>query len=379
MDFRKEDYKNQYEQELIYQEIKSNGHTLRGILWFTVAVGFVWFLTAIHFFDVNFRLVSIAFGLTVLLFVPTLLFFQRGDLSQTWVKYFLLAMICIVSGIIISILTVHAVLLHVIPLLYAIQYRKRRVIWYAYAMNLISLFFSCIMGFYYGLCDMNILFASQHVRDWYMNHLENGTLNLSLNENHLFVIIVFEVFPRAIILLIFAILLQYSILSNNEDAVRIANLTYLKEMDIRTGLYNKNKYEEMLANYCPKIENIAVLFWDLNDLKLINDRYGHATGDDTIERFANILNAYSSERCRTYRVGGDEFIMILDSPRTDEAETIMTNAKLKIQYLNESSDFSITGAVGLAYGSGKTLLDVVKKADERMYQNKKFIKERQHP
>lgn len=377
MDFKRDNYKIQYEQELIYQEINSNGHTLRGILWFTVAVGFVWFLTSINFFDVSFRLVSIAFGLTVLLFVPTLLFFRKGDLSQTWVKYFLLAMICIVSGIIISILTVHAVLLHVIPLLYAIQYRKKRVIWYTYAMTLVSLLLSCIIGFYYGLCDLNILFTSQHVKDWYMNHLANGTLNLTLNENHLFVILVFEVFPRAIILFIFAILLQYSVLSNNEDAVRIANLTYLKEMDIRTNLYNKNKYEEMLASYYPKLENVAVLFWDLNELKLINDRYGHAMGDDTIERFAAILRAYSSERCRTYRVGGDEFVMILDTPRAEEAETIMTNAKFKIQWLNETSEFPITSAVGLAYGSGKNIQDVVNTADERMYQNKKFIKERQ--
>lgn len=376
MEFKRDDYKVQYEQELIYQEINSNEHTLRGILWFVVAVGFVWFLTAINFFDVNFRMVSIAFGLTVLLFAPTLFFFRRGDLSQKWVKYFLLAMICIVSGIIISVMTVHAVLLHVIPLLYAIQYRKVRVIWYTYAMNFISLLLSCILGFYYGICDMNILFSTQHVREWYMRHLANGTLDLTLNENHLFVIVVFEVFPRAIILLIFTILIQYSVKSNNKDAQRIANLTYLKEMDSKTHLFNKNKYEEMLTEYYPKIENIAVLFWDLNELKQINDRLGHAKGDEAIEKFSSILHAYSSERCRIYRVGGDEFVMILDSPRLDEAETIMTNAKLKIQYLNETSDIPITSAVGLAYGSGKNIEEVVKKADERMYQNKKFIKER---
>lgn len=369
------EYKQQFEHELIIQEIASNKHTLKGIFWFTVAMGFVWCLTAIRFFDIDFGLASIAFGSTVILFIPTLIYFRKGDLSHKWIKYFLLTLICLVSASIISTLTVHAVLLHIIPLLYAIQYRKRRVIWYSYAMNTATLILSCIAGFYLGICDMNILFSTQHNYTWYMERLANNTLELTLNENHLFVIIVFQIFPHALILLVFTVLLQYSVMNNNADAVRIAKLTYLKETDIKTNLFNKNKYEEMVEQYYPKIDYVAVLFWDLNNLKLINDKYGHAQGDIAIEKICSILYSYTSDRCRTYRVGGDEFIMIIDNPLDDEAETIMTNAKMKISILNGESAIRITSAVGLAFGIGKNILDVVKRADEKMYQNKKFIKE----
>lgn len=370
------DYEKQFEQELIYQEIASNRYTIKGIFWFIVAMGFVWFLTAIRFFDIDFKLATIAFGATVFLFIPSLVYFRKGDLSQKWIKYVLLALICLASGFIISTLTVHAVFLHILPLLYAIQYRKRRVIWYSFAMNTATLFFSCIAGFYLGICDLNLLFSNQHNYSWYMEQLTNNTLALTLNENHLFVIIVFQIFPHSLILLVFTILLQYSVLSNNADAVRIAKLTYLKETDIKTNLFNKNKYEEMVEAYYPKVERISVLFWDLNNLKEINDKYGHAQGDIAIEKVSAILHGYSSDRCRTYRVGGDEFLMIIDNPMDDEAETIMTNAKMKLSMQNEESPIRITSAVGLAYGTGKNIAEVVKTADKKMYQNKKFIKER---
>lgn len=370
------DYKKQFEQELAYQEIASNKYTLKGIFWFLITMGLVWGLAAIRFFDIDFELTCIAFGATVVLFIPTLIYFRKCDLSRKWIKYFLLAMICLVSGCIISTLTVHAVFLHIIPLLYAIQYRKRRVIWYSYAMNTITLLLSCVIGFYHGICDLNLLFSNQHNYAWYMTQIANETLQLTLNENHLFVILVFQVFPHSLILLIFTVLLQYSVMSNNADAVRISKLTYLKETDIKTNLFNKNKYEEMAELYYPKIDNVAVLFWDLNNLKLINDKFGHAQGDIAIEKLCSILHTYSSDRCRTYRVGGDEFVMIIDNPKNEEAETIMTNAKMKISMLNEESPIRITSAVGLAFGAGKNISDIVRQADEKMYQNKKFIKER---
>lgn len=84
--------------------------------------------------------------------------------------------------------------------------------------------------------------------------------------------------PRSIILFVFSVLMQYSVVSSNEDVYRIAQLTYLKETDTKTRVFNKNKYVEMMEEYYFKLEQIAVLFWDLNNLKYMNDVYGHAVG-----------------------------------------------------------------------------------------------------
>lgn len=54
------------------------------------------------------------------------------------------------------------------------------------------------------------------------------------------------------------------------------------------------------------IERVAVIFWDLNNLKVTNDRFGHAEGDALIEKMSAILCGWMSRRCRVYRVGGDD-------------------------------------------------------------------------
>ena len=313
-----EDFREKYRQELLQQEIKSNRYILKGFLWFLAGVAFVWLLNSIGFFEVDKKLVSIAFVSTLVLYLLPLLLYYKGDLSEPWIKYLFLSLMCVICGLINSFLSFHAVLLYAIPQLFSIQYRRRNVIWFVYAVNTVTMLISSLLGFYYGICDLNILLQSTHTRSWYLNVISGQALNIPFNSNPVFVIIVFEVFPRSIILFLFAVIIQYAVISSNEDAFKIARLTYLKETDLKTGVFNKNKYEEMVRQYYPRIENIAVIFWDINNLKAINDKYGHAMGDKAIETLSVVLNGYSGNRCRVYRIGGDEFVVVLDNPLEKE-------------------------------------------------------------
>lgn len=369
------DIREQYEKELIYQEIKSNKHTLKGIAWFLAAAVLIWSLNIIGFFEVDQKLITIALASTIVLFIPAMIFYFKGDLSKPWVKYLFLSLICIVSSVIITFMSYHAVLLYVIPLLFAIQYRRQSTIWFVYAVNTITMTISSLASFYYGICDLNILLQSQHVRDWYLNIITDGALNIPFNEDPVFVIIVFEVFPRSIIMLVFSIMMRYTVVSSNEDAYRIAQLTYMKETDTKTRVFNKNKYEDMVKEYYPKIERITVLFWDLNNLKAINDECGHAVGDQAIEKFSSILLEYSSDKRNVYRIGGDEFLIIIDNPSDNEAEFIINEVKTKLNKGNQGDIKNISSAVGLASGKGKDIFEVVKRADANMYKDKRFSKE----
>lgn len=370
-----EDFKEQYRQELIYQEIKANKHTLKGFVWFLLGVAFIWLLTVTDFFEVDKKLITIAFVSTLVLFMPSLYIFLKIDLSKQWIKYFFLTLICVVSGVIISFLSFHAVLLYIIPLLFAIQYRRSSTVCFVYVTNTVTMLISSLVSFYYGLCDLNLLLESQHTRNWYLNRITEGALNIPFNENPVFIIIVFEVFPRSIILLVFSIMMQYTIVSSNEDALRIAKLTYLKETDTRTKVFNKNKYQEMVEGYYPQIDQIAAVFWDLNNLKDINDRYGHAMGDKAIEKLSAVLHGYTSDRCRVYRIGGDEFLMIIDNPASRETENVAKAVKADLEAGNADAKIKISSAVGFAMGCGKDILEVVQLADAHMYENKKHSKE----
>ena len=373
-----DDFKTQYEQELLQQEITANKNTLKGFIWFLLAVALVWVLTMIGFFEVDKTLTSIAFLANIILFLPPFFILLRGKLSMPWIKYFLLFLLCMVSAVIISALSYHAVLLYVFPLLYAVQYRRKAVIWYSYVVNLLTITLSSVLSFYYGICDLNILLQSQHVRDWYLNIITDDALHIPFNEDPLFVIVVFMIFPRAIILLVFTIMMQYNVTSNVKDAFRIAQLTYEKNTDENTNVYNKNKYQEMIDSYYPQVERVGVAFWDLNDLKKINDKFGHAMGDRAIRLLSSILLADASEACRVYRIGGDEFVTIVDNPAPELMTKMAMSIQQKVQEANLSEPFLFSVAVGYALGKGSDILTVVKAADSRMYSNKKAGKEKQN-
>lgn len=371
---RMEDFKTQYERELIYQETNANKRTIKGFAWFLLAVGLVWIFTMLGIFEVDKTMTSIAFFANVFLYLGPFYLMLRGDLSKPWVKYFLLTFLCLTSAVIISILSYHAVLLYVFPLMYTIHYRKRRLLWFSYFMNFLTVAVSSVLSFYYGICDLNILLQSQHVRSWYMALAAEGPLHIPFNEDPLFVILFYMIFPRAVIVLVFTIMMHYTISNNTNEVYRIAQLTYLKDMDTSTQVFNKNKYEDMVSNYYPNIERIAVLFWDLNDLKEINDKLGHAMGDRTLKKLASILSSVSNERCHAYRIGGDEFLLILDNPESGYPEMLLTDIRRKIKQANASEDVRILAAVGLAYGTGANILEVVKDADSKMYECKDTMK-----
>jgi len=373
-----ENFIAQYEQELVSQEIGANKRILNGFIWFLGAVALVWILTIIGFFNVDKNMVTYAFFISFILFLPAFyLIFRGSDLSKGWIKYFLLTLLCIVCGVIISILSFHATLLFVFPLMYAIQYREKRIIWFTYSINLLTITAGMLIGFYFGLCDLNLLLKSNYTRAYYMDAMADNILYLAFNEHPDRIILLFAIIPTAIILFILAIMLQYTVISNTRDALRIAQLTYYKDTDTNTKVYNKNKYEEMITKYYPGVDRLAVVFFDLNNLKKVNDELGHAMGDYIIEKLAATVNTHSADHRRVYRIGGDEFVMVIESPSQGEAELIIANVKEALAAHNQTGPVAISTAAGFAYGKGSNILDVVKEADEKMYENKHFIKSRE--
>jgi len=120
---------------------------------------------------------------------------------------------------------------------------------------------------------------------------------------------------------------------------------------------------------------MTVAFWDLNNLKMINDNFGHAVGDSLIQTMSEKLLAVSNERCRTYRVGGDEFLLILDDPAPGEINRIIQQVKTELSSGTGTTGLRILAAVGSAEGCGADIRSLVKKADAAMYSDKAKSKE----
>ena len=157
---------------------------------------------------------------------------------------------------------------------------------------------------------------------------------------------------------------------------RNAHLHNLAFIDANTGLPNKGRCDQLLLEegiLDPARVHACVMF-DLNNLKVVNDTYGHKTGDSLILNFAEILRGTAPQDVFLGRYGGDEFIAVLHD--TDEArlKQLLGNIEKNVQEFREAkSGIPISYAVGYALSCGRrkcTLQMLLDSADKSMYEDK---------
>ncbi|NDV01823.1 sensor domain-containing diguanylate cyclase [Pseudoroseicyclus tamaricis] len=154
-----------------------------------------------------------------------------------------------------------------------------------------------------------------------------------------------------------------------------AYLEYLGKHDVLTGLRNRayhieavNRLERM------SVRPVSVLIVDLNGLKTINDTMGHDTGDGLLRRLGEVLSEAAGEEGSAARIGGDEFAVLLPnvgrSASMTTMETIDRLVKLNNQYYSHMPQLQL--AIGHAtIRDGETLEATIRRADERMYTQKR--------
>lgn len=178
------------------------------------------------------------------------------------------------------------------------------------------------------------------------------------------------------ILLAFALADKIRLLANEKDQalLRLSKMLALASTDHLTGIANRHAFDLLFKqNFsCPECADDPqqkILFLiDLDGLKIINDRFGHASGDALLCAFAHELNGLETEGVSVYRLGGDEFTILAD--RHHEAHLCEALARIE-QTLTEQG-FSGTGvSFGIAYASESISPDdMLILADRRMYENK---------
>ncbi len=162
---------------------------------------------------------------------------------------------------------------------------------------------------------------------------------------------------------------QYQIILESEK-----ELKYLSYHDSMTGLYNRTYVNQVLADKVNDKETIVFMF-DIDKLKYVNDNYGHAEGDRLIQRFASILNNCFREQDVVARIGGDEFFAIMYDSSEEIAKSIKQRIFKSIEIDNQKmSDENLELSVSIGYAikenEDATVEDLMKKADELMYENK---------
>ena len=160
---------------------------------------------------------------------------------------------------------------------------------------------------------------------------------------------------------------------SGEEALLALSLT-----DELTGLYNRRRFF-ILTEQCLKVavrtkKRPLLLFIDMDNLKWINDHYGHKEGDQALTGLADILKKTFRESDIIARIGGDEFVVLLES--TDEnSETLLTRLHENVRDYNvKRSQHTLSISLGTAQFDPEypiSIDELLSKADALMYAQKR--------
>lgn len=157
---------------------------------------------------------------------------------------------------------------------------------------------------------------------------------------------------------------------------RVNDARYQSEHDELSGCYNRMHLERVKTQYELE-ESFAIIFIDVNNLKRMNDVFGHDAGDALIKAAARKLqfwNTYGD----VYRMGGDEFMIVVCNVTRQTLKEYIDNWYPTVGVLNRDDDgFKCVLSYGVAYATkGQDFDAQQKKADDRMYEMKVAIKKK---
>ncbi len=183
-----------------------------------------------------------------------------------------------------------------------------------------------------------------------------------------------------------AIAVVISVLAALAAAAYVSMKAYSKELEVLsyrdalTNINNNRSYQEHMEELSKKKLPYGLIFMDLNDFKQVNDTYGHEAGDTLLNIVAKRLQNSIREKDKAFRIGGDEFVVVIHGTHDKQfyegvIERMRHNVARDVT-LNNGIILKVSISAGFARcpEDGAKFEDVVKKADDAMYHNKRAFK-----
>ena len=157
------------------------------------------------------------------------------------------------------------------------------------------------------------------------------------------------------------------------------NFRNMASTDSMTGVRNKHAYSEMEAYLNQKIrqndlDKLAIVVCDINGLKIVNDTLGHAAGDKLIKDACSLICEYFTHGA-VYRIGGDEFVVILQEKGYDTMKEVITEINRVIEENIKKKEVVISIGYSELTNEDQLVHDVFERADQMMYKRKQELKQ----
>lgn len=180
---------------------------------------------------------------------------------------------------------------------------------------------------------------------------------------------------------IHTIKISRKMLERSREAEVYRKLAFTDEL---SGLFNRTAFHRDMENHDAiedktKRDKVSLIMLDLNDLKKCNDNYGHNYGDEYITMVSKTIHEVFGLDGRCYRIGGDEFCVMLPFASNNDLNNKVESFKIKISRLN-TKNFVVPISVALGHATynsseDESLNDTLSRADKLMYENKILLKQ----
>jgi len=182
--------------------------------------------------------------------------------------------------------------------------------------------------------------------------------------------------------MIFVVCLVTDIYQQNEtklaEGYRMETLQKLAYEDALTGIPNRRRYDDIAIDCQDAGDDYAIIVMDINDLKQVNDKYGHERGDLLIASMAECLKKTFGKGTMIARTGGDEFAAIVMDLKIWDPESLLWRLQAEIDIKNTANpDLNLSAAFGYCKRDefpDKTAKEIYRIADDRMYEKKAQMK-----
>ena len=355
------------------KDVAQNIYTFRFVLFCMIIYTFEEILNATGIFIVDKKIFVTGYIIAcffLLIHIVSLLVLGLDNPKTKYLSIF--AIICVFNAASIS-LTYHMIIIIMIPLVIAGMYTSKRISVFTFVLTIFSIILITYAGYFYGVCDANMALLTATS----IGHLEKDGkfLMTQVNPNPFFTIGLYFVLPRCFLAVAFAYVSNSvnKVIRNSQK--KAVQMELKASMDEMTGLYNKNRLLALLDEKVYDSQNIAVIYWDVNRLKYVNDNFGHIAGDRLIIKVAEAIRSSARKDDAAFRYGGDEFVMIINDGTVEIVQEILKRWELAIGKAAEGCNFPVSASVGYAIGERKYLEDVIAEADKNMYMCKYKVHE----
>ena len=211
---------------------------------------------------------------------------------------------------------------------------------------------------------------------WFISVLISGLLTLfimriTLDENYMIALIIAcsAATVASLSTSIPTTLVYKKIIKMKDEIIKLSKIDGLTKLLNRTSFMEL--YEQLVKVSIEKQDSLAVIIFDLDHFKRINDFYGHAGGDKVLERVGTIIKQLLPKQELIGRFGGEEFIVVLHEVTKDEAGVIGERIRLELNssIIYNEKEINFTVSVGIVHTSHCNLDtdSLIKIADDNLY------------